>query len=76
MDLLWGLWSALPGCVQTVPRAELYCVLLISVRVAWGAEVTFVTDCLHVVKGIQEHRLTGANAGLRTHLWQQEAAGT
>ena len=35
-----GLWSVLHGCVQTVPRSEVYAALLVSVRVDWDAVVT------------------------------------
>ena len=58
-ELAWGLYCALPGFVQTVPRAELYAVVLLVVRVVPGEEVWVVSDCLPVVRGIHARRRTG-----------------
>ena len=62
LELLWGLWCGLPGCTQTAPRAELYAVALVEARVACVSEVFIVTDCVPVLRGIQECQLLGVNA--------------
>ncbi len=47
-DLLFGIKSRLPGQIQTVPRGELYCLLMLAQQVTPLATVDFVTDNLGV----------------------------
>ena len=69
-QLLFGAFAAIPGPIQTVPRSELFAVLMVVSAVVPGAVVTIVSDSAITVKGIQEHRCTGSNADLWDVIWR------
>ena len=59
---LFGVQSALPGPVQTVPRGEAFALLLAVTHAALGAYITFFTDCYPVYttynKGVGQAHLS------------------
>ena len=69
MERPWGAFCALPCPSHTVPRGELFAVVLVVSRVAPGQHVHIVTDCWPVHQGINMHRTTGMNSDLWKHLW-------
>ena len=69
LEVEWGLFCGLPGQIQTVPRGELYAIVMTVARLAWYTSVLFVTDSLPVHNGIVDHRCNGANSDLWRHLW-------
>ena len=52
----WGAFFALPGLVQTVPRAELFAVIVLCLHAAPCAHLRVFSDSLMTVQGIHDKR--------------------
>ena len=59
-NLLRAAYSRLPGEIQTVPRAELFALIILLQQVLPGSDVKYVTDhkniFLNYPKGIEYNR--------------------
>ena len=65
----FGVFLPLPGVRQSVPRAELFCVIVLVWLVKVGAWVMVVSDSDITVKGIKGRRSEGENMDLWALLW-------
>lgn len=74
MDHQYDIWSPLPGAIQTVPRAELYALLIVVHHVRPNARVHFFTDSKNTrdtyYRG-QPRAALAANADLWVSLFHQ-----
>ena len=64
-----GACSPLPGPDQTVPRSELFSMIVVCSRAVAGACLHFPSDSLLTVQGVRDIRRTGAEADLWHQLW-------
>ena len=58
-EVLGGLFFALPGKAQTVPRAELYAIRVLAEGVEDGTVIQVVSDSDITVKGLNAGRAHG-----------------
>ena len=69
---LWGAFSPLPGKLQTVPRAELYAILVVCLHVVREGQIVIVSDSkLNVdafIKG-EQFCMTAANSDIWRELF-------
>ena len=63
-SLAGGAFAPIPGHRQTVPRAELWAVVVVAGMVRVGAHVTIVTDASVVASGISKKALWWRQLGL------------
>ena len=66
----WGAFSALPGRSQTVPRAELYALVLLAHMCQPDAILDVGVDSLTTVEGVLLERQSGDNEDLWVTLWE------
>ena len=58
----WGAFAGIPGLPQTVPRSELFAVVVICFFATIGAWIGIATDSDTARNGVQEQRKVGDNA--------------
>ena len=69
LTLWWGLFCALPGQEQSVPRAELYAVVLLCHLAAPGSSLRVFSDSKVTCDGVAAERRTGSMKLLWEALW-------
>ncbi len=77
MLLAWGAWGPLPGELQTVPRGELYIIIIVLERTVPHLSLTVVSDSQVNVKLYLKGPAATANAAnhdLWVRLWAAKPA--
>ena len=71
LTFLFGAFFGLQGKPQTVPRSELFAIVVLCRVMQPFASAEVVTDSLIVAKGFASRRSLGILSGLWTELWRR-----